>query len=39
MVKQISAASPYPNFHSRRRYVKKITVYLLAIRANFPCKI
>ena len=39
MVKQISAASPYPNFHSRKSYFKKITVYFLAIRANFPCKI
>ena len=39
MVKQISAASSYPNFHSRRSYVKKITAYFLAICANFPCKI
>ena len=33
---QISAASPSPNFHSRR---KKISVYSLAICVNFPCKI
>ena len=36
MVMQISAASPSPNFHSRR---KKISVYSLAICVNFPCKI
>ena len=39
MVTQISAASPSPNFHLGKSYVKKITVYFLAICANFPCKI
>ena len=39
MVKQISAASPYLNFHSRKSYVKRITVHFLAVCANFPCKI
>ena len=36
---QISAASPSPNFHSRNSHVKKISAYILAICANFPCKI
>ena len=36
-VMQISAASP-PNFHSGKNFVKKISVYFLAICANFPCK-
>ena len=40
MVMQISAASPSPNFCSRKIYVKKNNiVYFLAICANFPCKI
>ena len=34
---QISAASPFPNFHFI--YATKISVYFLAICANFPCKI
>ena len=38
MVTQISAASPSPNFHWGKSYVKKISVYFLAICANFPCK-
>ena len=36
---KISAASPSLNFHSGKSYVKKISVYFLAIYANFPCKI
>ena len=36
---QISAASPSANFDSRKRSVKNISVYFLAICANFPCKI
>ena len=36
---QISAASPSPNFHSWKSYVKKISVYFLAICANSPCQI
>ena len=39
MVTQTSAASPSPNFHSGKSYVKDITVYFLAIYANFPCEI
>ena len=36
---QLPAASASPNFYSGKRYVKKISVYFLAISANFPCKI
>ena len=36
---QISAASPSPNFRSGKGYVKNISVYFLAICANFLCKI
>ena len=36
MVTQISAALPSD---SEKSYVKKISVYFLAICANFPCKI
>ena len=39
MVPQVSTASPSPNFHSGTNYVKKITVYFLAICVNFPCKV
>ena len=39
MVMQISAASPSPNFHSGKSYVKKISVYFLAICVNFSSKI
>ena len=37
----ISAASPSPNFHSWKGYVKNITMfmYFLAICAKFLCKI
>ena len=31
--------TPSPNFHSGKSYVKKISVYFLAVCANFPCKI
>ena len=39
MVTQISAASLLPNFHSGKSYVKKISVYFLAIDATSLCKI
>ena len=39
MVMQISAGSPSPNSHSGKSYVKKMSVYVLAICTNFPCKI
>ena len=39
MVTQISATSLSPNFISGKSYVKKITVYFLAVCANFSCKI
>ena len=35
----MSAAWPSPKFHLREIYVKKISVYFLAICANFPCRI
>ena len=39
MATQISAASPAPNFHSEKSYIKKIFVYYLAICINLPSKI
>ena len=40
MVTKIPAASPSPNFHSGKSYVKKNNiVYFLEICVNFPCKI
>ena len=45
LVTQIAASSPSPNFHTGKSCVKKITniiiisVYFLAICANFPFKI
>ena len=39
MVMQISAASPFANFHSGKSYSKKTSVYFLAVCVNFPCKI
>ena len=45
LVTQIAAASPSPNFHTGKSCVKKIaniiiiSVYFLAICANFPFKI
>ena len=39
MFVQISAALPSPNFSSDKSYVKKVSVYFLAVCANFPCKI
>ena len=39
MVTKMSVAFPSPNFHLRKSYVKKISVYFLAICANFPCEI
>ena len=39
MVSPIYTASPFPNFQSRNSYVKKITVYFLAIFVNLTCKI
>ena len=40
MIIQIFAASPSPNFHSGKSYVKKIILFtFLAICANFQCKI
>ena len=36
---QISAASPSPNFHSGRSYIKKYSVYFLSVCVNIPCKI
>ena len=34
----VSAALPSPDHHSAKSYVKKISVYFLAICADFPCK-
>ena len=39
MVTQISAASQSPHFQSGKSYVKKISVYFLAICAYAPCNI
>ena len=40
MVTQISAALPFPNFHSGKSYVKKNnSVWFLAICVNYSCKI
>ena len=39
MVTQISASSPSPNFHSGEIYVKKITVYFLAIKPTSHVKL
>ena len=39
IVMQISAALPSADFHSGKSYVKKNSVYFLAICAKFPCKI
>ena len=36
MVMQISVASPSSNFNSQKNFVKKLSVYFLAICANFP---
>ena len=36
---QIYAKLLSPNFHSGKSYVKKVSVYFVAIRANSPCKI
>ena len=36
MVMQISAASPSSNFNSQKSFVKKLSVYFLAMCANFP---
>ena len=33
---QISVASPSSNFNSQKNFVKKLSVYFLAICANFP---
>ena len=35
----ITQISPSPKFHSRKIYVERITVYFLAIFANFSYKI
>ena len=39
MVMQISAALLSQSFYSGKSYVKKISVYFLAICTNLPCKI
>ena len=39
MVTRIYAALPSPNFHSGKSYIKKSSVYFLAICANFLCKV
>ena len=39
MFVQIYAALSSLNFSSDKSYVKKVSVYFLAVCANFPCKI